>query len=201
MGILKFINIKAPKTINDLRICHLDALTNEKFQTNLSLENIIEFLSVITSGTKNELRKVNITELKDIFVHCLGLFKDYQIVDPNKTITIEGKEYSLVDPKKVGIGWHIDISNSDIKNDPARLAALMYIEKGTNYGELDENKNMVYSNLERQKIFEKHLPLPDYLNLVSFFLRQSIELTSNYMENPKKRKAMLKSLIAIRGKN
>jgi len=201
MGILKFINIKAPKTINDLRICHLDALTNEKFQTNLSLENIIEFLSVITSATKNELRKVNITELKDIFVHCVGLFKDYQITEPKKEITIEGKEYSLVDPKKVGIGWHIDISNSDIKNDPARLAALMYIEKGTNYGELDENKNMVYSNLERQKIFEKHLPLPDYLNLVSFFLRQSIELTSNYMENPKKRKAMLKSLIAIRGKN
>ena len=65
MGILKYINIKAPKSMNDLRIEHLQALTNPKFTTGeLDLNDIIEFLSVLTSGTVNELKKVNISELK-----------------------------------------------------------------------------------------------------------------------------------------
>ena len=120
---------------------------------------------------------------------------------PKEEITILNKEYVLVDPSKVGIGWHIDISNSDLQNDPSRLASLMYIEKGTTYGELDENLNMKYSNQERAKLFEEHLPLPDYLNLVSFFLRQSIVLMSSYTENKKIRKSLLKTMIGLFGKN
>ena len=123
------------------------------------------------------------------------------MTDPKDEISINGVDYVLVDPSKVGIGWHIDISNSDLQNDPSRLASLMYIEKGTTYGELDENLNMKYSNQERAKLFEEHLPLPDYLNLVSFFLRQSIELMSNYTENKKIRKSLLKATIGLFGKN
>ncbi len=202
MGILKYINIKAPKSMNDLRIEHLEALTNPKFTTgNLDLKDIIEFLSCLTSGTINELKKVNISELKDIYVHCISLFKDYQITEPQKEIEILGQKYELVDPKKVGVGWHIDVSNSDMQTNPARLVALMYIEKGTNYGDLDVNGNMIYSNQEREKIFKQHLPLPIYLNVVSFFLRQSIVLIESYTENPKKRKLrLIRNLLAIRGK-
>jgi hypothetical protein len=109
--------------------------------------------------------------------------------------------YLLVDPSKVGIGWHIDISNSDLQNDPSRLASLMYIEKGTTYGELDENLNMKYSNQERAKLFEEHLPLPDYLNLVSFFLRQSIELMSSYTVNKKIRINLIKAVRGLFGRN
>jgi hypothetical protein len=129
------------------------------------------------------------------------LFKDFQLTKPKEEIIINGVRYLLVDPAKVGIGWHIDISNSDLQNDPSRLASLMYIEKGTTYGELDENLNMKYSNQDRAKIFEEHLPLPDYLNLVSFFLRQSIELMSSYTENKKIRKSLLKTMIGLFGKN
>jgi hypothetical protein len=169
MAILKYINIKAPKTLNDLRIKHLKALTNEKYQKAMDLGTIIEFICLITGAKRNDLNKVNISELRKIHEHCIGLFKDFQLTKPKDEIIINGVSYLLVDPSKVGIGWHIDISNSDLQNDPSRLASLMYIEKGTTYGELDENLNMKYSNQERAKLFEEHLPLPDYLNLVSFF--------------------------------
>ena len=199
MGILKYINIKAPKTLNDLRIKHLKALTNEKYQKSMDLESIIEFIGLITSAKRSDLNKVNISELRNIHEHCIGLFKDFELTKPKDEITINEVTYLLVDPSKVGVGWHIDISNSDLHNNPSRLASLMYIEKGTNYGELDENLNMKYSNQDRAKIFEYHLPLPDYLNLVSFFLQQSIELMSNSMVNKKKRKIKLK--INLFGKN
>ena len=201
MGILKYINISAPKTLNDLRIKHLKALTNEKYQKAMDLGTIIEFICLITGAKRNDLNKVNISELRKIHEHCIGLFKDFQLTKPKDEITINGVSYLLVDPSKVGIGWHIDISNSDLQNDPSRLASLMYIEKGTTYGELDENLNMKYSNQERAKIFEEHLPLPDYLNLVSFFLRQSIELMSSYTENKKTRISLLKTMIGLFGKN
>jgi len=77
----------------------------------------------------------------------------------------------------------------------------MYIEKGTTYGELDENLNMKYSNQERAKLFEQHMPLPDYLNLVSFFLRQSIELMSSYTESKKIRKSLLRAVRGLFGRS
>lgn len=201
MDTLKYIEIKAPKSLNDLRIQHLEALTNDKFkQNNLNLEDILKFISIVTTATLNELKKVNLSELKEVYSHCIGIFSEYKITEPQQEIELLGVTYELINPKKVGVGWHIDVSNSDIKKEPARLAALMYIEKGTNYGDLDQNGNMVHSNQDRQKIFEKHLPLPIYLNLVSFFLRKSIELISNSTESPKIRKTVFRNLLAIRGK-
>lgn len=201
MAILKYINIKAPKTLNDLRIRHLKSLTDEKFQNDMSHDTIIEFISLITGADKEDLKKVNKYDLTSVHRHCIRLFKYFQIGEPKKEISILNQTYVLVDPAKVGIGWHIDISNSDLQNDPSRLASLMYIEKGTVYGELDENLNMKYSNQERAKLFEEHLPLPDYLNLVSFFLRQSLVSMSSYTENKKIRISLLRAVRGLFGRN
>lgn len=199
----KYIEIKMPASADDLRIHHIDALTNKRFKkANLSLEDIIALLSIISSATQNELKKVNISELQNLYLHCLRLFSECELKEPQQEIEIQGVKYELVNPRKVGIGWHIDIANSDFEKEPSRLASLMYIEKGTNYGDTDQNGNMLYSNQDRQKIFEKHLPLPIYLNLVSFFLRQSLVLMKNYTEPQKKKKKinLLKNLLALRGK-
>ena len=201
MAILKYINIKAPKTLNDLRIRHLKSLTDERFQNDMTHDTIIEFISLITGADKEDLKKVNKHDLTSVHRHCIRLFKYFQLADPKKEITILNQTYVLVDPAKVGIGWHIDISNSDLQNDPSRLASLMYIEKGTVYGELDENLNMKYSNQERAKLFEEHLPLPDYLNLVSFFLRQSLVSMSSYTENKKIRISLLRAVRGLFGRN
>lgn len=177
MSTLKYIEIKAPKSIKDLRIKHLKALTNTNYNIKkMSIEDIIEFLSIVTSAKKSELRKINIEDLKKILDHTVKIFSEYQAKDPEEKITILNKNYDLVDPKKVGVGWHIDISNSDLINDPGRLASLMYIEENTNYGDTDLNGNMIYSNKERQELFEKNMSLDTYLNLVGFFLRKSLEL-------------------------
>ena len=69
------------------------------------------------------------------------------------------------------------------------------------YGELDENLNMKYSNQERAKLFEDHLPLPDYLNLVSFFLRQSLVSMSSYTESKKIRISLLRAVRGLFGRN
>ena len=101
MAILKYINIKAPKTLNDLRIKHLKALTNEKYQKAMDLGTIIEFICLITGAKRNDLNKVNISELRNIHEHCIGLFKDFQLSKPKEEITINGVTYLLVDPAKV----------------------------------------------------------------------------------------------------
>jgi hypothetical protein len=182
MDISKYINIKAPKTINDLRIKHLSALTNPKFQKDLTLELMIDFVSIITDSNRTDLRNVYTDKVKEVFTHCVDLFKGFKIAKPKEQIIIEGQLFDLVDPKKVGVGWHIDVSNSDFKAQPSRLVALMYIEHGTIYGELDENKNMKYPAKTRMDLFEEHLPLPTYLNCVDFFLRQSLKSMSSSME-------------------
>jgi hypothetical protein len=182
MDISKYINIKAPKTINDLRIKHLNALTDPKFQNDLNLELMIDFVASITNAKRSDLRNVYSDKIKEVFTHCVDLFKGFKLGKPSEQIIVAGQLFDLVNPSKVGVGWHIDVSNSDFKAQPSRLVALMYIEHGTVYGELDENKNMKYPAKYRMDLFEEHLPLPTYLNCVDFFLRQSLKSMSSSME-------------------
>lgn len=185
MNTSKYIKIKAPKSINDLRIKHLEFLKDEKYHKNTDTLTFIEFISKFTNTDINELKKVNLIKLKGVYLHLISIFQNYKISEPEKEIEIEGIKYELVQPAKVGIGWHIDVANSDLENDPSRIASLMYIEKGTNYGELDENLNMNYSNKKRAEIFEKEMPLPVYLNLLNFFFEQINKINKQIHGEPK----------------
>jgi hypothetical protein len=187
MGTSKYIKVSAPKTINDLRIRHVEVLTNPKFQKSFDIELMIEFVSLITGAKLSDLRKAYISNIEDVYKHCITLFNDYKPMKPKEQIIVNGQLFDLVNPSKVGIGWHIDVSNSDFTKQPEKLVAMMYVEHGTTYGELDENKNMKHPNSVRMELFKEHLPLPIYLNCVDFFLRQSLKSMNKFMENKMKR--------------
>ena len=97
-------------------------------------------------------------------------------MNTKKIITIEGLDYKLVDPMKVGIGWHIDISKSDFEKNPALLAASCYLPvQCKHYGETDEYSNIKYPRFERAEIFNSHMDLPTYLNVLTFFFLESMK--------------------------
>ncbi len=173
MAQTKIKNIAAPKTIHDLRVRHFKTLTDVKFKGEVNITLIAEFVAGITGVDLVEIYRVDTKDLVKIFNHCVGLFKGFKPAkEPPKEIEIEGKKYSLVNPHKVAVGWHIDLDASDIEANPLRLAALMYIPKGVTYGLLDENKNIVYPLAEREQIFDKHFKLIDFLSASDFIKRK-----------------------------
>lgn len=176
--------IKLPKTINDLRIRHLSAFSDESFNfDNITLNDKVIFLAKITLVSISKLMIIDYRDIEKMFNHCMGLFEGYKVnANPKQFINVNNIEYQLVDQRKVGVGYHIDCENSDFIKDPVRLACINYIPKGTIYGELDVNENLKYPIASRYEDFKEHFKMIDFAELQGFFLLKHVRLMSNYME-------------------
>ena len=174
------MEIRLPKNTEDLRIKHLKALNGIEEEPPRNLNDLIDFVCEFT-GEKRSLVEAFTTkgEILKIYEHLLGLFNEFKVMSkPPQTITLKGKEFELINPEKVGIGWHIDFEKSDIKKDPVRVACLFYYPKGEIYGAKDENKNLINPIKDRYNLFENEMQLTTFLECTSFFLRKSTKSMS-----------------------
>ena len=178
------MEIRLPKNTEDLRIKHLKALNGVEEEPPRNLNDLIDFVCEFT-GEKRSLVELFTTkgEILKIYEHLLGLFNDFKVMSkPPQTITLKGKEFELINPEKVGIGWHIDFEKSDIEKDPVRVACLFYYPKGEIYGAKDENKNLINPIKDRYKEFENHFPLSTFLEASNFFLQRFVTSTKRYTD-------------------
>ena len=102
-----------------------------------------------------------------------------------ESITLKGQRFCLVDPGKVGIGWHIDWNSSakqkTIEKDPVRLACLFYLPEGYNYSDVDANGNITHPIASRYELFKEEFPLDLFIRCTNFFLKRSLTLTKRSM--------------------
>ena len=170
-------------------------LENEHFKVdNISLNDKVIFLANITLVSVPKLLSIDYRDIEKMFSHCMSLFDNYKVNgSPKEFITVNNIDYQLVDQRKVGIGYHIDVEKSDFVNDPVRLACINYIPKGTIYGCMDENENMLYPISSRYEDFKEHFKMTDFVELQGFFLLKDVRLMSNYMERLKLKKRIKKT--------
>jgi hypothetical protein len=204
------MEIKAPKTIHDLRIKHFNTLKNQKFENITEdipfaerLDLMVDFVSGICSVDKELIYDIDIKNLNEIYLHCIGLFDKIPYSEPKKELKINGIEYKLVDPHTVATGWHVDWSKSDIEKDPVRIACLMYIPKDKHYSMLDSTGNLEMKIADRYKDFEEHLELVDFMNASRFFLLKWFKSKSDLEMKIKVQTKVQKILkrIGLNGKN
>lgn len=203
------MEIKAPKTINDLRIKHFAILTDQRFE-NISedlpfvekLDLMVEFVSGICSVSKELIYDIDIKDLNKIYLHCIGLFDKIPYGEPAKLLTINGKEYKMVDPHSVATGWHADFSKTAIDKDPVRVACLMYIPNESTYSMLDATGNLKDKIADRYKDFEEHFKLVDFMNASRFFLLNWFRLKSDLEQKIRVQQKMQRILgkIGLNGK-
>lgn len=207
----KTIQVKAPKTINDLRCRHIDILNDPRIETiqydglsyKESLVFKIEFVAALCGITYEQAVSIDIKDLNQIYFHCLSIFDAIKIEKPKKEITVCGKEYELADPFKISSGWHIDFDDAVKRNDHVKLACLFYIPKGSTYSEIDKNDNPVNRIADRYKDFADHFALPDFMNASAFFLLKLDRLIDNLELRIKTQQQIKKFLdkVLMRGKN
>ena len=167
---MKTKQLRLPKTVNDLRIKHFKALTDPSYEGEMTLEDIAQFMADFTGEHINDIRQIDANDLINVCLHVKELYSEIHVNKPPQTIELGGSEYSLINPHKVGSGWHMDFSKGDIKKDPVWLACLFYYPTGVKYGATDENKNLLYPIKDRYKIFERELPLQTFIEASAFFL-------------------------------
>lgn len=166
------MEIKLPKSANDLRIKHLKPIETPKYDGNLDLDMMLDLISEFTGIKRGKLMTIDTKDIVKMANHIINLYANMNTYKtPPKEITVNGVQYELINPEKVGVGWHLDWRNSiNTQIDPIRLACLMYFNKGEMYGATDENENILFPISSRYNDFENHLPLDIFLSASSFFL-------------------------------
>ncbi len=201
------MELRLPATLSHLRIKHFKALKDERFNSLdkpelMTLEQKILFVALFADVTENEVKEFTIKQVNKMFYHILKTFDGFTpSLNPPMELTINGKLYERINPEKVGSGWHIDFSKTDINKDPVQLACLFYFPKGQKYAALDENKNVINPIRERYDDFKNNFPLTVFLECTAFFLVNWQQSTRLYTV---KQKAKLKTeswLVNSLGKN
>lgn len=168
------MEIKAPKTVADLRIKHFAALSNPVYQTQMDDELACEFIAEFTGLNVDLVKECQPAHLRLVYRHIQTLYASVRLGEPPQEITLAGVEYRRINPHKDGTGWHIDFSKADIKEDPVRLACLFYYPKAAKkYGEKDQNGNLLYPIADRYPVFRDHFPLEVFINASAFFLTRT----------------------------
>jgi hypothetical protein len=194
------MEIKLPKSTKDLRIKHLKALMNPTYEGDLTLMQVNEFMAEFTGEHLNDILIIDAHDIIKMYHHVKDLYSDIRINKPPQEVTLNGLVYELINPHKVGSGWHMDWGKGDINKDPVWMACLFYYPKGVRYGTTDENKNLLYPIKDRYNIFERELPLQTFLEASGFFLLKMEQSTRLSMEKQKVMEKTIKVLSLFHGK-
>lgn len=163
--------IRIPKAKKDLRIKHHKAIKESVFSERPTLSEKTIFLADLTGAPLYEIKQLGVKDVELLYSTSLMSFAGFKLNDsPTQEITLDGKEFELIDPNKVAAGWHIDFSNTDLENDQLRKACLYYFPKGENYGVTDDNGNLIHPIKDRMETIKNHLPLQAFLEADAFFL-------------------------------
>lgn len=170
------MEIRIPKRAQDYRIRHYAALANPQYLQLHDLGTKTAFLSDLTGVPIYQIRQLKEKEIEKLYRVVLGTMTNFKIgKTPPKQLTINGKEYELINPDTVSAGWHIDFGQPQTKTDNVRRACLFYFPKGQRYGELDANNNLINPIKDRYLEFEEHFPLQHFIEANAFFLKMSAE--------------------------
>ena len=190
------MEIKLPKKTKDLRIEHFKALQNPYFLTEnkLDIMDQLEFIHLFSGVSRSKLKQINVNDISAMFSHIVTLYAGIKVEKPANEITLNGIGFELVNPEKVGVGWHADFSKGDMKKDAVYFGCLFYFPKGQLYGAVDENDNLLNSIADRYEIIKEHMPLDVFMNASAFFLTKIKKSMMLSVQKAKTRKVLEKML-------
>lgn len=184
------IEIKMSKNPKDLRIRHFQSMSLAPENGFSHAQEGMFFLASFLGLRYQQLLDFKAADIKRMTGIALAALSKLDLTSAlPKEIVIAGTSYYLVEPNKVGIGWHIDFRNCSIIKDPVRMACMFYLQKGYNYSDADENGNIRFPIDSRYKPFEEHFPLDLFIRASGFFLKRSLHsiLRTTLIETTQKR--------------
>lgn len=181
------IEVKLPAGPQDLRIRHFGSMghvPHEGLKTlgrrlgeilRISRNQQVVFLSEFLGLKYNQTLDFTVKDIDKMNSLAIRALSRMDLTKKlPESIVLRKQKYVLVDPDKVGIGWHIDFGACDIKKDPVRLACLFYLPEGFNYSDTDQNGNITHPISSRYDIFAEDFPLELFCIASAFFLKKSL---------------------------
>jgi hypothetical protein len=178
------LEITLPTNPKELRLRHLEALELIGPEGVANDKEALVALASFCGVRYNQILDFTRKQVGDMAQAMKKVFNrmDIPVTLPER-IEVNGKAYTLINPDKVGVGWHIDWTTAVRLKDPVRFACMFYFPEGANYSDEDENKNLLYPVASRYEDFKAGFELSLYLAAAPFFLRKSERSISKSTES------------------
>jgi len=208
---MKKIEIKLPASISECTpdmIAKWSLLAPSYTKDNYSVINKLEFyvqlVSIFSGVPMSTIRRVDMDSIAEASEHILVMLNEFRISEPIGRVVIDGQAYVFY---KYSTHWStgqiIDMKLiEEPVSNPCAALAIMYVEEGMEYCELDDRDRMLNPTEKRYSIFKKSFPGDESFNFYAFFLidyekRKLALLGIQTMRAMKERKNLEKELSEI----
>ena len=175
----KQMNISIPQTLKDSTPEQLSKWIflsgGEKFNIETLSESLqfkVQVVSIFSGISKVKLYNADMKTINDAFVHILNMLSEESELIAE--VTIDGQRY-VFDKKfeHKTTGLIIDLKLiENIYEQPYDILAMLYIEEGMIYNQVNEHDNIVNPISKRIEAFKKEFPGDEFLNVFAFFLNR-----------------------------
>lgn len=186
------LNLKIPGNVAACRIRHFNAFKGIKDIADIWNPTVVEKITMnalFLGMSEDEMMMVDLKSNGKLFSKICKAFASYTPPETNLppvslTYEVTDKETGKTRNQKYILAkdfttmptkWYVDSSRYDMIKEPARIAAMCYIEEGMSYAEQGPTKNIVNKSADRMKVFEEQMPLSIYIDVATFFLRSYVE--------------------------
>jgi hypothetical protein len=167
-----------------LRETHFDNVAEPK------IGEIIRYVSEWTDTPYEVVATITREGVYSAFNTIVKMLADYKPRPPKMRVN----NLTLrIDYHKMSAGWWNHLDAIDMDTEPEQLLALIYIEDGMNYAEIDKNKNIINPTSERVEQLKEAFNLREFMDVMAFFLNVSLiaaELSESKQEEGKVKKKM-----------
>lgn len=167
------LTVRLPKEIT---LKHLPAYKYLDDKNISPIDKMEQIVCNIVDVSREQIKHIVLEDLVFLYKKCLVKMALLKLQKAKKEIEINGQTYVLINPIKQPISWVIDSNALVNENNPEMIAAFMYLEKETVYGELDQNANIKHSVIDRSLIFKDFFSVKDYLPLVQMYADAVVSL-------------------------
>jgi len=172
------MKITVPETIND---CTPDQLAKWVYLSggDVTLNSLtqkldfrVQVVSIFSGIDKATLYNASIDSINQPFTHIVQMLTGYVPNEPTGVQIVNGTVYTFdKDFSHMTAGQIVDMKLiEDVYQDPCEVLALLYIEDGYKYNQVNDKKQVVNPSNFRKQTFKEEFDGVEFLNVFAFFL-------------------------------
>jgi hypothetical protein len=171
------MNISLPKTLKDCTPEHLSKwvfLSGGEIDIETlskSLDFQVQVVSIFSDISKPKLYNSDAKTINEAFFHLIQILSEPQ-QELVGEVTIKGQRYvfdKTFEHKTTGLIIDLKLIES-VYDDPYRVLAMLYLEEGMKYNQVDDNDHLINPIENRIEAFKDEFPGDEFLNVFGFFL-------------------------------
>lgn len=133
----------------------------------------VQVVSIFSGESKDVIRTYLPRDVDRVFNHIITIINE-PVKEPKGEVKLDGVKYVFnKNFNEYSTGQIIDLKVvENVHENPYEVLAVLYVEEGMEYNQLNDKGSIVNPAYNRQEVFKEGFPGDEFLNVFDFFLNK-----------------------------